>query len=252
MPVSASPGAAGSSSHRPLDDKLILTRIKQQFNGRAANYDSVSNNYHTSLAQQLLRLCELQPGQRVLDLAAGTGIAAVLAAPTVAPGNGHVVALDICGAMLEQARQKAAAAGVAGSIDIIEGGGLTSCHPTAQERQRAVHQTVSHRSVIEIFQQKFIHLVSTGCSGGLSTDAPVNSNSTRIEELALSKLPALARILTWLDCICVCMSSTALMAAIHDLDLPCRDKQIDLQTPRNRPGPPCHESSTKQLRVRCN
>lgn len=55
--------------------------------------------------QHLLSLCELQPGQRVLDLASGTGLVALPAAEAVGP-TGFVAAVDISQAMLDQAQSK--------------------------------------------------------------------------------------------------------------------------------------------------
>ena len=53
----------------------------------------------------------LAPGAQVLDIATGTGWAAVAAAQRVGP-TGAVVGVDIAPEMLEQARQKAAVAGL--------------------------------------------------------------------------------------------------------------------------------------------
>ena len=51
----------------------------------------------------LLRLARLTPGQRVLDVATGTGIAAQAALDAVGP-SGHVAAVDDTPAMLDRAR----------------------------------------------------------------------------------------------------------------------------------------------------
>jgi ubiquinone/menaquinone biosynthesis C-methylase UbiE len=52
----------------------------------------------------LLDLAELKPGERVLDIATGTGVVARLAARRVSPG-GTVTGLDLNEAMLEEARR---------------------------------------------------------------------------------------------------------------------------------------------------
>jgi SAM-dependent methyltransferase len=54
----------------------------------------------------------LQPGQRVLELAAGPGDTGFLAAELVAPGGGSLLSSDGAEAMLDVARQRAAAAGI--------------------------------------------------------------------------------------------------------------------------------------------
>src|SRR5580704_14753451 len=53
----------------------------------------------------------LQPGQRVLELAAGPGDTGFMAAELVAPG-GTLICSDGAEAMLEVARQRAAAQGI--------------------------------------------------------------------------------------------------------------------------------------------
>jgi SAM-dependent methyltransferase len=60
----------------------------------------------------LLDALELAPGQRVLDLASGTGEPALSAAARVAPA-GHVTATDLVPAMLDGARRRASARGLA-------------------------------------------------------------------------------------------------------------------------------------------
>jgi SAM-dependent methyltransferase len=59
----------------------------------------------------MLDLAELQPGYRVLDVAAGSGEQSIAAAQRVGP-TGSVVATDISGPMLELAAADAAAAGI--------------------------------------------------------------------------------------------------------------------------------------------
>ncbi len=59
------------------------------------------------LATRLLRLADLQPGDRVLDVACGTGIVARLAADAVGP-TGTVTGVDINPGMLAVARSAAA------------------------------------------------------------------------------------------------------------------------------------------------
>ena len=56
-----------------------------------------------SWAPLLIEQAALCPGQRVLDVACGTGVVARLAAPQVGP-TGQVVGLDLNRGMLEVAR----------------------------------------------------------------------------------------------------------------------------------------------------
>jgi len=60
---------------------------------------------------RLLALAELQAGDRVLDVACGTGLVTFRAADAVGP-SGHVVATDISQAMVDSVRAAAAARGL--------------------------------------------------------------------------------------------------------------------------------------------
>jgi SAM-dependent methyltransferase len=62
------------------------------------------------LAEMLVEVAAPRPGERVLDLACGTGLVARRIAPTVGP-QGRVVGLDINPAMLAVAREQAVAGG---------------------------------------------------------------------------------------------------------------------------------------------
>ena len=91
-------------------------------------YDRVAEAYDDTFGSQAaafsVRLNErlaLRPGQRVLDLACGTGINVVDIARTVAPGE--VVGVDYSEGMLAEARERADAAGVT----------ATFCHARAEE-----------------------------------------------------------------------------------------------------------------------
>jgi SAM-dependent methyltransferase len=74
--------------------------------------------WFTPWALDLLDTAALQPGERVLDVACGTGIVARLAAPRVGPA-GQVVGLDVNAAMLAVARAQPAPDGCA--IEWLEG-----------------------------------------------------------------------------------------------------------------------------------
>src|SRR5215510_211087 len=56
-------------------------------------------------AHDLLEFANLKAGEKVLDVACGTGIVARLAWPQVIP-SGHVVGLDVNSEMLEVARSR--------------------------------------------------------------------------------------------------------------------------------------------------
>ncbi len=73
----------------------------------ASAYDRAFAHVSTHFLPFLLRAARLEPGQRVLDAATGTGIAAEAALAMVGRG-GHVTAADISPAMVDRARQRLA------------------------------------------------------------------------------------------------------------------------------------------------
>ena len=71
----------------------------------AAGYDRAFARVTTHFVPFLLRAAHISPGMRVLDIAAGTGIAAEAALKIVGPA-GHVTAADLSPAMAEKARAR--------------------------------------------------------------------------------------------------------------------------------------------------
>ena len=65
----------------------------------------------TPVSADLLQTADLQPGERVLDVACGTGLIARLAAEQVAP-SGSVTAIDIAPDMIDVAESTASPAGI--------------------------------------------------------------------------------------------------------------------------------------------
>ncbi len=97
--------------------KEYKQRIIADFD-RRTNYDA-AGEMHPRLARKLVELANLQPGQVVLDVATGTGLAAIPAAQMVG-ATGRVIGLDISRGMLEQARRKIEAENLA-NLELIEG-----------------------------------------------------------------------------------------------------------------------------------
>lgn len=89
-------------------------QVIADFNSRT-KYD---NDFRYSFAKPLIELAQLQPGQRVLDVATGTGIVAIAAAKIVG-SQGRVVGVDISTGMLNQAQRKIEAEGLH-NIELIE------------------------------------------------------------------------------------------------------------------------------------
>src|SRR5262245_44320069 len=71
----------------------------------ALDYDNVFAHATQLFVPPLIAAARLTPGQRVLDVATGTGVAAQAAVECVGP-SGAVIAGDISPAMLDVARRK--------------------------------------------------------------------------------------------------------------------------------------------------
>ena len=75
----------------------------------AAGYDCAFGSISGQFIPRLLAAARVGPGQRVLDVATGTGVAAEAASKAVG-ASGNVVATDLSAAMLERARERLGAA----------------------------------------------------------------------------------------------------------------------------------------------
>jgi demethylmenaquinone methyltransferase/2-methoxy-6-polyprenyl-1,4-benzoquinol methylase len=84
-------------------------QIRVMFSEIAPSYDIgndlLSFGVHRLWKQRLVRAARPKPGDRVLDLATGTGDIALLFSKAVAPG-GEVVGIDFCRDMIEQAKTR--------------------------------------------------------------------------------------------------------------------------------------------------
>jgi demethylmenaquinone methyltransferase/2-methoxy-6-polyprenyl-1,4-benzoquinol methylase len=99
----------------PADEKA--GRVREVFDSVASRYDLMNDlmslGVHRAWKRFTVEAAALRPGQRVLDLAGGTGDLAALMAPRVAPG-GAVVLADINAAMLARGRERLQDRGLAG------------------------------------------------------------------------------------------------------------------------------------------
>lgn len=80
----------------------------------AGNYDAVAEGIW-SIGERVVRAVDVRPGQHVLDVAAGTGNAAIRAASA----GGRVTALDLTPEMFDAGRRRAAEVGV--EVTWVEG-----------------------------------------------------------------------------------------------------------------------------------
>lgn len=80
--------------------------VELQFRATAAaGYDQSVGLMTLRYIPPLLRAASIAPGQRVLDIATGTGIAAEAVASAIGP-SGSIIAADISPAMVEKARER--------------------------------------------------------------------------------------------------------------------------------------------------
>jgi len=88
---------------------MTKTLVQQQFGAHAAAYATSSVHARGASLGRLIELVEPQASWHALDIATGAGHTAAAFAPHVA----HVIASDLTGEMLEEARKLAAAKGFA-------------------------------------------------------------------------------------------------------------------------------------------
>ncbi len=104
-------------------------KVKSYYRWRAANYDAGSG-FEIEHHLEAIRLAAIHEGQRVLDVACGTGRATVDLAKAVGE-DGRVDALDLSEDMLGQARDKVEKHGVAGRVYFKQGNARSLPYPDA-------------------------------------------------------------------------------------------------------------------------
>ena len=95
-------------SHLPDKPPTPDEKLQQEFNRWAqAGEGEKMENHHLDITEKTLRLMDLRPGERVLDLGCGSGWATRLLSRLVGEGPegfGQVVGLDVSDEMVRQAR----------------------------------------------------------------------------------------------------------------------------------------------------
>ena len=101
-----------------MSNSVELDEFKQEI---AALFDSRTNyddsDFHQLLARCLIEYSPIKTGQKILDVATGTGLVAIEAARLVG-SEGQVIGIDISSGMLNQAKQKIASLGLS-NIEMI-------------------------------------------------------------------------------------------------------------------------------------
>jgi ubiquinone/menaquinone biosynthesis C-methylase UbiE len=103
---------------------------RQQWNSAAAGWRKWSDlidGAASGVSERLVELAGVEPGSRVLDVAAGYGEPSLTAARVAGP-EGKVVATDISAEMLAYGRERAAAAGLE-NIEFVESAGASLDFP---------------------------------------------------------------------------------------------------------------------------
>jgi demethylmenaquinone methyltransferase / 2-methoxy-6-polyprenyl-1,4-benzoquinol methylase len=110
-------------------DEAKAGYVKDLFTALAKRYNAMTDVWtlglHRLWKRQAMELVALQPGERVLDVATGTGDLAFLEAAAVGP-EGQVVGVDSCPAMLDVARKRQR-----GPVDFQEGDAMDLRFPDA-------------------------------------------------------------------------------------------------------------------------
>ncbi|MBG1270983.1 methyltransferase domain-containing protein [Nostoc sp. WHI] len=96
----------------------IYKQQLREFYGSRTTYDHEESTRHPLEAKILLEFVTLHSGQKILDVATGTGLVAISAAEKVG-SDGSVIGIDMTPGMLHQARLKIAAAKLQ-NIELIE------------------------------------------------------------------------------------------------------------------------------------
>jgi demethylmenaquinone methyltransferase/2-methoxy-6-polyprenyl-1,4-benzoquinol methylase len=113
-------GAAPAAGARPIEGRLEEAQVRAMFDRIAGLYDRMNSvmtaGLHRGWRRRAAELAAVSPGDRVLDVATGTGDLALELAARVGPG-GEVVGIDFSERMLEVARDKAASA--PGARDLV-------------------------------------------------------------------------------------------------------------------------------------
>src|SRR3954464_4219031 len=107
-PKSIDPREIRETQHKNWDSAAVGWKEWSEFNESA----------HRHISERLVELADVQPGSRVLDVAAGDGEPALTAARRAGP-DGRVVATDISAEMLAFGRERAEAAGL-GNVEFME------------------------------------------------------------------------------------------------------------------------------------
>lgn len=110
-----------------MTEQEYKQRLAENFDARSLDYNP--NNFHGRLAERVVALARPQPDDAVLDIATGTGLAALAAARLVGRG-GRVVGVDLSPGMLAGAKKAVEAAG-AKNVELVHADAEEKTFPAA-------------------------------------------------------------------------------------------------------------------------
>ncbi len=181
-------------------DEVRRRYVREMFARIAPRYDLLNTvlslALHYRWRQQVVRMLELKPTARVLDLCTGTGDLAMQIARHIGPA-GEVMALDFCEPMLQRAREKARRQGL-NHVRYVQADALQL--PFASESFDAVTIAFGLRNLIDK-QTAFCEMARVLKPGGrvavLELTRPLHAPTRQLYDLyALHLLP---RIGKWLS-----------------------------------------------------
>jgi ubiquinone/menaquinone biosynthesis C-methylase UbiE len=110
------------------DSAEYTRQVAAVFEQVAAGYDLPALRFFPFIADRLVRRLAPAPGDKILDIATGTGAFALAAAQAVGPA-GRVTGIDVAEGMLERAQEKIRKFGIANvDLHVMDGGRLEFRH----------------------------------------------------------------------------------------------------------------------------
>ena len=108
---------------KQIPEEEKAKRVRGVFDSVAGDYDLMNDvmsfGIHRLWKRLAVEMANIQPGQKVLDLAGGTGDLVMLMAPKVGP-QGRVVLSDINSAMIRTGRARLLDRGIGGNVEYIQ------------------------------------------------------------------------------------------------------------------------------------
>lgn len=190
-PVSPTPPVDAAA---PVLPGVARTRdeARAAYDRLAAHYDRLAGASEGPFREQGLRLLDVHPGEAVLELGCGTGMAAV----ALARAGAVVTAVDLSPRMLEIARARAGAVGL--DISFVEGELLDI--PVANGSQDAIFMSF----VLDLIDTPDLARVLDGCRRALRPGGRLGlvvMDSSGGNRFAMSLYGWAHRVFpTWVDC----------------------------------------------------